>query len=173
MSVTVEDLKHQYSMTDVAMRYGLQPNRAGFICCPFHQGDKTPSLKLYKDNFHCYGCGANGDIFTFVMLMDGCDFKTAFRQLGGEYSGRGLSDAAILRIKRMQLEKQKRERKLKQAQKKHLEACDNVHKTKEKISKLEPMSDAWCDAQNRLVVMEAHADAALKELLDLQQQEKR
>lgn len=173
MSVSVEDIKSQYSMTDIAGRYGLRPNRAGFIQCPFHQGDRTPSLKLYKNDFHCYACGAHGDIFTFVMLMENCDFKTAFRQLGGEYSGEGLSDAAILRIKRMQLEKQKRERKLQQAQDKYSAARDEVFQTKDAIESMEPMSDEWCAAKRQLVKLEANADLALNELLDLQQQEKR
>ena len=173
MSVSVEDIKSQYSMMDIAERYGLRPNRAGFIQCPFHQGDRTPSLKLYKNDFHCYACGAHGDIFTFVMLMENCDFKTAFCQLGGEYSGKGLSDAAILRIKRMQLEKQKRERKLQQAQNKYSTVRDEVFKTKDEIESMEPMSDEWCEAKCQLVTLEANADLALNELLDLQQQEKR
>lgn len=173
MSISVDDIKSQYSMADVAARYGLRPNRAGFIQCPFHQGDRTPSLKLYKNDFHCYGCGAHGDIFTFVMLMDNCDFKTAFRQLGGEYSGNGLSDAAILRIKRLQLEKQKRERILRQARDQYSAALEEMNIVKEQIKKMEPMSDEWCAAQNRLVVLEANADSALNEFLNLQKQEKR
>lgn len=173
MSVSVEDIKSQYSMADVATRYGFCPNRAGFIQCPFHQGDRTPSLKLYKNDFHCFGCGAHGDIFTFVMLMDNCDFKAAFRQLGGEYSGKGLSDAAVLRIKRLQLERKKRERILQQAQNKYSAALEEMYMAKEQIEKMMPMSDEWCVAQNRLVVLEENVDTALNELLDLQKQEKR
>ena len=44
---------------------------------PFHYGDHTASLKIYKDSFYCFGCGASGDIFDFVMRMERCDFKTA------------------------------------------------------------------------------------------------
>lgn len=160
-------------MMDIAERYGLRPNRAGFIQCPFHQGDRTPSLKLYKNDFHCYACGAHGDIFTFVMLMENCDFKTAFHQLGGEYSGRGLSDAAVLRIKRMQLDKQKKERKLQQTQDEYSKVRNEMIRIKEEIKELEPMSDEWCSAQNRLVMLEADTDSALNKLLDLQKQEKR
>ena len=68
--MTKEEIKDLYSMKDILERYGLQkPNRAGFICCPFHK-EKTASMKIYKRDFNCFGCGANGDIFTFVMLMD-------------------------------------------------------------------------------------------------------
>lgn len=165
--MTVEEIKAQYSMMDIVARYGLQPNHAGFITCPFHS-EKTASLKIYKDNFHCYGCGANGDIFTFVMLMENCDFKTAFHQLGGEYSGKGLSDAAVLRIKRIELERQKKERIMQQARDKYLNACNSLHEAEEKLKGMEPMSSEWCDAQNALVGLRASADEALEELLNLQ-----
>jgi len=80
-----DELKQKYSMRDIVEQYGFTPNRAGFIHCPFHKGDKGASLKVYKDSFHCFGCGANGDIFTFIQKMDSVDFKTAFQSLGGTY----------------------------------------------------------------------------------------
>lgn len=173
MGITVEDLKNQYSMADIVSRYGLQPNRAGFISCPFHQEDRTPSLKLYKTSFYCYGCGIHGDIFTFVMLMDGCDFKTAFRRLGGEYSGKGPSDAAIIRMKKMQLERQKQERIIQQANDRYMNSRAEMYKLKESIETMKPMSDEWCVSKNRLTILEAEADQALNDLLDLQKQERR
>lgn len=44
-----ETIKQQYSMRDVLSRYGMVPNRAGFINCPFHPKDRTASMKIYKD----------------------------------------------------------------------------------------------------------------------------
>ena len=44
-----------------AERYGLKANRAGMVCCPFHD-DHNPSLKLNEDYFYCFGCGAGGDV---------------------------------------------------------------------------------------------------------------
>ena len=83
--VTVEEIKATYSMRDIVERYGFHPTRAGFIPCPFHSGDRQPSLKVYDRDFHCHACNTHGDIFDFVMLMDEVDFKTAFQGLGGEY----------------------------------------------------------------------------------------
>jgi DNA primase len=171
MSVTTDDIKATYSMRDVVERYGLRPNRAGFIQCPFHQGDRTASLKIYKDNFHCYGCGADGDIFKFVMLMENCDFKTAFRQLGGEYSGNGLSDAAVLRIKKRQIERDEKERIVKQAKEKYIQACDKMKAKAQEVESYEPMSDEWCSGKNDLEKLQAAADDALAQLLDLQRHE--
>ena len=66
--MTSEELKEEYSMRDVAERYGFQPNRAGFINCPFHKGDRDASMKIYKDSYHCFGCGKSGDIFSFIIM---------------------------------------------------------------------------------------------------------
>lgn len=79
-----DEIKQSVKMTDVVSRYGFRPNRAGFICCPFHK-EKTPSCKIYEDSFYCFGCGEHGDIFDFVMKYDGVPFSTAYVSLGGTY----------------------------------------------------------------------------------------
>ena len=79
-----EEIKKTYSMRDILGRYGMQPNRAGFICCPFHK-EKTASMKIYQDSYYCFGCGAHGDIFDFVSQMEDITFREAFFNLGGTY----------------------------------------------------------------------------------------
>ncbi|MBO1323962.1 DNA primase [Acetobacter sp. TBRC 12305] len=49
-------------------------------CCPFH-GEKTPSFYVYDDHFHCFGCGAHGDVISFVMQMEGKAFPEAVEEL--------------------------------------------------------------------------------------------
>jgi DNA primase len=48
--------------------------------CPFH-GEKTPSFAVHpvKQIFHCFGCGKGGDVFSFVMEMEKCQFPEAVR----------------------------------------------------------------------------------------------
>lgn len=66
----------------------LKRSGSGYIgLCPFHN-EKTPSfhvtprLGIYK----CFGCGAGGDVFQFVMQMDGVGFTEAIRTLGAKYN---------------------------------------------------------------------------------------
>ncbi|WP_235962040.1 CHC2 zinc finger domain-containing protein [Falsiroseomonas selenitidurans] len=53
--------------------------------CPFH-GERTPSFEVRADRFtfHCYGCGAHGDVFAFVMQTEGCDFREAVARCAEE-----------------------------------------------------------------------------------------
>ena len=95
--MNTEQIKELYSMKDILEQNGLpKPNRAGFICCPVHR-ENTASMKIYPKDFHCYGCGAHGDIFTLVQLMDGISFKEAYAALGGDYEN---SFSARLKIYR-------------------------------------------------------------------------
>lgn len=80
----IEEVKQNNPMPEVVRRYGIEINRAGFCRCPFHN-EKTASMKIYPTSFFCYGCGVGGDVIDFVRLYERCDFKTAFRMLGGEF----------------------------------------------------------------------------------------
>ena len=53
--------------------------------CPFH-AEKTPSFSVNSDKqiFHCFGCGAGGDVFKFIELQEGLNFPEAVRKLAGQ-----------------------------------------------------------------------------------------
>jgi DNA primase len=63
--------------------------------CPFHQ-EKTPSFNVNsaRQIFHCFGCGVGGNVFSFLMRMDGLSFPDAVRQLG-EKVGIQIEEEAI------------------------------------------------------------------------------
>ena len=72
-----EDIKARYSIYEILGKYGFSPQRNGMIACPFHN-ERNASMKIYDNNtFHCFGCGADGDIFDFVQKMENCDFIKA------------------------------------------------------------------------------------------------
>lgn len=76
MSVRLFDaVREEATAYDVAVNYGLKPNRAKLICCPFHN-DKHPSMKVDK-RYYCFGCGAHGDAIDFVANLYGIGMKEA------------------------------------------------------------------------------------------------
>lgn len=146
--MTKEEIKSTYSMQGIVERYGLHPNRAGFIRCPFHKGDNDASMKIYKDSYYCFGCGANGDIFTFIQRMDNCDFKTAFYSLGGTYEKPTFqSKLSVYRLKKQEEQRKKEEIKLKRKKELNNMLIDIY---RDWMKKSEPFSDVWCDCSNAL-----------------------
>jgi DNA polymerase len=47
------------------------------LCCPFHDGDNSPSLHVYPDHFHCFGCGAHGDHIDWLRDVEGMSYDEA------------------------------------------------------------------------------------------------
>lgn len=146
--MTKDEIKQIYSMSEIVERYGFKPNRSGFIRCPFHQGDETASLKIYKDNFYCYGCGATGDIFKFIMLMDGISFKDAFLSLGGHYDKPETKREAAHRKRDLAIAERKREKKQAEIQdmKRDIRKCTremSIFRTL--LTAYKPFSPPWCD----------------------------
>ena len=81
-------------MEEVARHYGFEPNRTGFMRCPFHQGDHTASLKIYpgEGGWHCFGCNAGGSVIDFAMRLFDLTFRQALLRLNTDF-GLGLSSA--------------------------------------------------------------------------------
>ena len=68
-------IKDNVSARQTAEFYGLKIGRGGMACCPFHN-DKHPSMKV-DARFHCFGCGADGDVIDFVSQYFGLSLKDA------------------------------------------------------------------------------------------------
>lgn len=146
--MTSEEIKQQYSMRDIVEMYGLKINRAGFISCPFHTGDRSPSMKIYSKDFHCYACGANGDIFTFIQKMDNVDFKTAFQSLGGTYEAPTFESR--LAVYRAQKKKEQTQRTLEKIKRRKELNNMLINVYRYWMNRSEPFSDTWCDCCNAL-----------------------
>lgn len=76
-------VKHSVTTRQAAEYYQLRVNRAGFIACPFHD-DRTPSMKV-DARFHCFGCGADGDVIDFAARLHGLDAKPAAEKLAADF----------------------------------------------------------------------------------------
>ena len=85
----LEEIQNKSDIVKIVESY-IPLRRAGrnyTANCPFHK-EKTPSFMVSpsKQIFHCFGCGAGGNIFGFVMKMENIDFPEAVRMLA-EKSG--------------------------------------------------------------------------------------
>jgi DNA primase len=94
-----DDVRRVKDQIDIVVIIGdkvrLRPSGpgGGYIgLCPFHD-EKTPSFRVSRErqNYHCFGCGKGGDIFSFVMETEGLDFRAALELLA-ERAGIELTD---------------------------------------------------------------------------------
>lgn len=143
-----EEIKASNSMYDILAMYGIHPNRSGFITCPFHKGDREPSMKVYKDGYNCFACGENGDIFSFIMQMENQEFKEVFLSLGGTYEHETYQDK-LKRYHAVKEQNMKRKRReVMKARRQLNNKLIDIYRTGYLKSK--PFSQAWTDCYNAL-----------------------
>ena len=147
--MTREEIKQTTEMKDILPKYGLAAGRSGMMSCPFHGADRHPSMKVYSDGFKCFTCGEAGDIFKFVQLIEGCDFKTAFKILGGEYEHSSRAERTVRNNKFLRDRKEREAREKAEDEFKRMLA-GTITLLRKVIKVCEPMSDMWCDAQHYL-----------------------
>jgi DNA primase len=81
---TIESIRRSIDIVEIVSEY-VQLKKQGrnyFGLCPFH-GEKTPSFSVSpeKQIYHCFGCGAGGNVFSFLMEMEGLTFIEAVKRL--------------------------------------------------------------------------------------------
>lgn len=80
----VDELRSRLDIVDLVSQY-VQLKKSGrnfFGLCPFH-GEKTPSFSVSQDKqiFYCFGCGEGGNVFAFLMKMEGLTFPESVKEL--------------------------------------------------------------------------------------------
>ena len=150
--MTVDEIKRTTSMQDVLKRYGIKV-RNRMCSCPFHGADRHPSMQIFKDGYKCHTCGAYGDVFTFIQEYENCDFKTAFRILGGSYKHMDPQERKIVKSK-FQRDKEERERKEKADADFRHHLARTISGLRRVLDIYEPMSDMWAYAQHQLPWLE-------------------
>ncbi len=80
----IQELKLRNDITEVISTYVSLKKRGRNMVglCPFH-GEKTPSFNIYTetDSFYCFGCGASGDVISFIMKIENLDYVEAVKYL--------------------------------------------------------------------------------------------
>lgn len=85
----IDQIRQVANIVDIASRYTTLKRRGKKYVglCPFHS-EKDPSFTVddEKQLFHCFGCGAGGDIFTLIMEKENLSFPEALRSLAQKYN---------------------------------------------------------------------------------------
>ena len=80
----IEEIRLQNDLVQVIGEYLplKQKGSSFFGLCPFHH-ENTPSFSVSRDKqlYYCFGCGASGNVYSFIMEMEHCDFPEAVRTL--------------------------------------------------------------------------------------------
>ena len=81
----IEEVRSRCDIVELISSYLPELSKRGATykcCCPFHN-EKTPSFTVNQERqiYHCFGCGANGDVFSFVQEYDKLDFLSAVQFL--------------------------------------------------------------------------------------------
>lgn len=108
----LEEIRARCDIADIIGAYVPLKRTGGALkaCCPFHK-EKTPSFNVNtaRQMYHCFGCHAGGDVFTFITQYEGVDFMTAARMLAdragvrldledGDSSGPRIDKDLLLKI---------------------------------------------------------------------------
>ena len=81
-----------------AEHFGLNVSRNGMVCCLLHN-DRHPSMKLYEDHYHCFGCQANGDVIAFTSNLFAITPLKAVQKLAADFGIREGRPSVLAKLK--------------------------------------------------------------------------
>lgn len=107
-SIDIEAIKDRHPLASIVEQYVALKRRSGLLegLCPFHE-ERTPSFKIYEKDqrYHCFGCGAHGDVFDFLQAHEGLDLRDAAERItGGTFPTYSPERIEELRAKRAAFE---------------------------------------------------------------------
>ena len=114
MSLLFTQVKSQVTTRQAAERYGIQVNRSGMACCPFHD-DRHPSMKIDK-RFYCFGCHTTGDVIDFTARLFSLSLYDAAKKLANDFNIQPLppgQSAPIPKLPASIIERKEKQRVLK------------------------------------------------------------
>lgn len=151
--MTVEEIKQSTTMSAVIGQYGITI-RNNMCSCPFHN-DKSPSMKVFKDGCKCFTCNKSWDIFSFIQEMDGCDFKTAYKSLGGTYN-KAAGDGDLLKKARLERQRKMKEQERRDREDHRREFFTAMNICLFLVEHYEYPSEEWCDGKRELEMLDRH-----------------
>ena len=155
-----ERIKAALDIERVVSFYGYEPNKQGFVSCPFHS-ERTASFKIYpkSNSFYCFGCGAGGDVIDFVRLLYGLDFRQACLRLEADFGLVGGQSAASPELSE-KAKKRNAEKAEYKALKERFVRYRQIIRDKTPRAIEEPLSPEFAEAINEM----PHVENRLREL---------
>lgn len=170
----ISSIKERVHMQDVFAKYGLTVKN-GAISCPFHN-EKTPSLRVYRNGtqWHCFGCGAGGDVISFVRLYFDLDFSSALGRIDQDF-GLGLSGQTPSLRNKLQYDRLVQQQKARKREQEKLngqyrilcmeyQSCRELVRLSAPKSVGDEISDIYAAAVKRREWLEYRLDELLKEM---------
>lgn len=160
-----ETIKQSLNLIDVARHYGIEISRSGFTSCLFHN-ERTPSLKLYDDHFHCFGCGKSGDVIALVaQRLNISQFETA-KLLMNEFhlSQEEMKLNAVPQVQRTYSEWERQTIRLLNQYRDYLQYFDRIYSPKIPD---EPIHDLFVEAIHTMPKIEYYLDILTFEPLEI------
>ncbi len=157
-------VKQSVTAREAAEHYGIHVRPNGMACCPFHH-DRTPSMKLDR-RYHCFGCGADGNVIDFVSGFLGISSTEAAMKLaqdfGVTYEYRGRARDRPIKAT-MQKPVQAKEFLMDELQMWRI-LCDYLHLLRKwkTVYAPQPEDEDWhplfCEALSKITIVEYYLD---------------
>ncbi|AFK86972.1 MULTISPECIES: CHC2 zinc finger domain-containing protein [Thermoanaerobacterium] len=121
-----QEVKTSVTLLEAIERYGLNPIKKGsryWALCPFH-ADKNPSMAIYDEAYHCYGCQAHGDVIDFTARYFNITPLEATKKLASDFGIRLEGSKPSKEAQRKIRQKQELDKLYKEYNKKFNEVYD-------------------------------------------------
>ena len=140
----VQIIKDRLTMRKVLEHYGYEPNKKGFACCPFHN-EKTPSMKIYDKDYHCFGCGEHGDVITFVQKLFNLPFQETLEKIDIDFGLNLFGDKTFeelrkshYQLKQLQAKREREKAEQERAKSEYWAAFDECKRLEDNRQKFAP-----------------------------------
>ena len=80
-----QTVKSAITVRQVGEMYGMEPDRRGMVCCPFHS-DNHPSMMLNDTYYYCFACWANGDAIDLTAKLFDLNPRQAAEKLAHDFA---------------------------------------------------------------------------------------
>lgn len=166
----IELVKSCVDMRMLAEHFGIHVNGKGFANCPFHS-EKTGSMKIYPGTkgYYCFGCGAGGTVFNFVMEYSNLNFEEAVKYVAAVFGIRIKEKTVLTDNDKKWIQHQKEMREFENDFKRMCSEmlsaiADDIRFYEFLQQNSEPFGDLFCLAANQLPVLKYKWDMLYEEL---------